>query len=491
MDERTASTVLLIHGTFGADEADDGPAWWQRGSEFHQALRQRLPPHVKLPEHEAFFHWSGENSEWARYQAGKRLLERLRHYESQGRRYHLVAHSHGGTVIWHALRLATRRKIHLKRLQSWATVGTPFLHFRPVASLLNALLLGGLCWALAALVLSVAIVHVEPWIREHLPSFHLVAVIGGGMWIAGGAAFLVYAGLRGLYSVAEARRAIADRRVARRAMRLYGARWLGLWSSEDEAIGGLRHSVDFRMQLLTRHGTLATELPFLSERPVARVCFRATAKLANVSFIPTLRDVFFQSIDEEVCAVLSGLCQGNNRPGTVVEKVTAGPVPADHHAYPHLPASVDEAIVRTADGVAARTIGKVRRAFGQIAMGGPEWKLAPLSEALSGKELVHTSYFDVPGVLQLLCWHIAEHTRHADLQLLAARMPAELLEWYRVFGAAVRGHVLDRLTATPRPARVDEVRVTGLASQTSSPASQAGRGRIASSQSASFTRRAS
>ncbi len=450
MDHHTTSTVLLIHGTFAADEADEGPAWWQRGSQFYQALRQRLPPHVRLPEHEALFHWSGENSEWARYQAGKRLLESLCQYEAHGRRYHLVGHSHGGGVIWHALRLATRRKIHLKRLQSWATVGTPFLHYRPVASLLNAILLGGLCWALAVLVLAAAIVYVDPWLHDYLPSFHLVAVLGGGMWIAGGAAFLVYAGLRSLYSVVEARRAASDRRTARRAMRLYGGRWLGLWSSEDEAIGGLRHSVGFRMQLLTRHRMLATELPFLSERPLARVCFRATAKLANVSFIPTLRNVFFQSIDEEVCAVLSGLCQGNDRPGTLVEKVTVGPIPADHHAYPHLPGGVDEAIVRMADGIAAQTIGKVRRAFGQIAMGSPEWKLSPLAEALSGKELVHTSYFDVPGVLQLLSLHIAEHTRHANLELAQATTPGELLQWYRAFGAAVQRHALERLATTAR-----------------------------------------
>ena len=94
MDERTTSTVLLIHGTFAADADDEGLAWWQRGSAFHDALRQRLPSHVKLPEHESLFHWSGENSEWARYQAGKRLLERLRQYEARGRRYHPVSYTH-------------------------------------------------------------------------------------------------------------------------------------------------------------------------------------------------------------------------------------------------------------------------------------------------------------------------------------------------------------------------------------------------------------
>jgi hypothetical protein len=204
------------------------------------------------------------------------------------------------------------------------------------------------------------------------------------------------------------------------------------------------------MQLLTRHGTLATELPFLSERPVAGLAFRATAKLANVSFIPTLRDVVFQSIDEEVCAVMAGLCQGNNRPGTVVEKVTVGPISADDSAYPPLPRQIDQAIIAAADANAARAVGKVRRAFGQIALGGAGWKLAPLHDSLTGSELAHTSYFEAPGVLHLLCLHIAEYSRYENLDLLSRAIPPELNQWYRDFRASVREHVLDRLTTSKR-----------------------------------------
>ena len=454
MDDRSSPVVLLIHGTFAAEAADEGQQWWQRGSPFQQALRQCWPQ-ATPPADDPPFHWSGENSEWARYQAGRSLLERLRKYEARGLDYHLIGHSHGGSVIWHALRMAARRNLQLKHLRSWATIGTPFLQFRPVASLLNSLLWGGLCWALAALVLAVAMVHVEPWIEQHLPAFHLVAVMAGGMWIAGGVSLLIYAGLRNVCSIAEARQARRDRRVSRHAMRLYGERWLGLWSSEDEAINGLRHSAQWRMRLLTRHRTLATELPFLSQRPLARVSFQATAKLANVSFIPTLRDVFFQSIDDEVCAVMAALCQGNDRPGTLVEKVSPGPLPAEDGAYPPLPASVDQAIIAAANAGAAQAIGRVRRAFGQVALGGTEWNLAPLGESLTGKELAHTSYFESPAIVDLLHLHIAEQTRpvrygvHAH-HSVGAIVSDELLQWYRAFQAAVRTHVLHRLPSQSR-----------------------------------------
>src|SRR5206468_1151122 len=43
--------------------------------------------------------------------------------------YHLIGHSHGGSVLWHALRTSAARRRPLEKLQSWTTVGSPFLHF--------------------------------------------------------------------------------------------------------------------------------------------------------------------------------------------------------------------------------------------------------------------------------------------------------------------------------------------------------------------------
>ena len=146
---RSTELVLLIHGTFAGRAEDEGDSWWQAGSPAWEELSKRLPPGARLPEQGEVFHWSGDNSERARIKAGHDLLERLLKLEANGQGYHLIGHSHGGSVIWHALRLATLRREKLDGLKSWSTVGTPFLHYRTrsawspanVVSLLLALIL--------------------------------------------------------------------------------------------------------------------------------------------------------------------------------------------------------------------------------------------------------------------------------------------------------------------------------------------------------------
>ncbi|WP_405558056.1 hypothetical protein OHV08_29760 [Streptomyces canus] len=188
--------VILVHGTWAGDaeHQDEGHQWWQRGSDFWRWLECHLPGGVSLPDSPIkLFHWDGMNSQVARLEAGNRLLALLLELESQGRGYHLVGHSHGGSIIWDALvsaeitygtrtvhpdlrrafsRLdavwrgtllapdpllalrydeyapayvkfktrylsdprefaAVRQLIELPGLRSWTTVGTPFLHHLP------------------------------------------------------------------------------------------------------------------------------------------------------------------------------------------------------------------------------------------------------------------------------------------------------------------------------------------------------------------------
>src|SRR4051794_31883580 len=92
----TCEVVLLIHGTGAAADADDGQKWWQRGSNFVRYLESHFGSSISCQE--TVFHWSGANSERARRAAGERLLSVLSSYEKQGRRYHLIGHSHGGSV---------------------------------------------------------------------------------------------------------------------------------------------------------------------------------------------------------------------------------------------------------------------------------------------------------------------------------------------------------------------------------------------------------
>ncbi|MEM8678887.1 MAG: hypothetical protein AAGF97_05950, partial [Planctomycetota bacterium] len=120
--------AILVHGTFAAADSDDGDKWWQAGSQESMELQKRLPDHVRIAAGEEVFHWSGENGERARSKAAFKLIEHLRPLEEAGKSYHLVGHSHGGSVIWNALKFTTLAGKPLQGLKSWTTVGTPFLH---------------------------------------------------------------------------------------------------------------------------------------------------------------------------------------------------------------------------------------------------------------------------------------------------------------------------------------------------------------------------
>src|SRR5262249_51365156 len=125
--------VIMVHGTGASSASDIGNQWWLRGDPncyprviWHR-LNQRLAPHCEcLPDGE-LFHWSGENSESERIAAGAKLLRLILDHEKNGRVCHLVGHSHGGSVIWSALRQAARMEVSLADQTTWTTVGTPFI----------------------------------------------------------------------------------------------------------------------------------------------------------------------------------------------------------------------------------------------------------------------------------------------------------------------------------------------------------------------------
>ncbi|MGV2340800.1 MAG UNVERIFIED_CONTAM: hypothetical protein LVR18_44725 [Planctomycetaceae bacterium] len=90
---------------------------------------------------ETVFHWSGENSERCRRKAGRRLHEHLdrvaRQCEKRNQKLHVVAHSHGGSVLFEALQLDRKQSRQIapsstpiqRTLKTWVTVATPFLKF--------------------------------------------------------------------------------------------------------------------------------------------------------------------------------------------------------------------------------------------------------------------------------------------------------------------------------------------------------------------------
>lgn len=123
--------VLLIHGTGAGAVQDKGEAWWQRESKFWHFLQGRLQGRGTIQPADRVFHWSGANSERERRAAANRLAAWFCEFERNRQPYHLIGHSHGGSVIWRALNEATAKGCPLAELRSCTTVGTPFFIFSP------------------------------------------------------------------------------------------------------------------------------------------------------------------------------------------------------------------------------------------------------------------------------------------------------------------------------------------------------------------------
>ncbi|RDI31796.1 hypothetical protein DFR72_103196 [Lentzea flaviverrucosa] len=102
MHGSSSDVVIFVHGTFANAEDDEGPRWWQRNSESWQWFEHHLPEGTR-PFDEVIFHWTGRNSQVQRLEASNRLLGLMIELERQHKTYHLVGHSHGGSVIWEAL----------------------------------------------------------------------------------------------------------------------------------------------------------------------------------------------------------------------------------------------------------------------------------------------------------------------------------------------------------------------------------------------------
>ena len=95
------TSIVTIHGTF-ASGPEQGEAWWQSGSNFERRLAELVLPDDGHFEHVPFV-WDGANTEAARRSAGADLLKKLVEFDTAGRRYILIGHSHGGSVISNAL----------------------------------------------------------------------------------------------------------------------------------------------------------------------------------------------------------------------------------------------------------------------------------------------------------------------------------------------------------------------------------------------------
>ena len=474
---REEAIVILVHGTFAGDQKDVGEKWWQSGSVAAKELQSRLPRGVRVADDSEVFHWSGENSERARSKAALQLINRLREFEDQGRDYHLVGHSHGGSVIWKALKMTTVKRSPLNNLRSWTTVGTPYLHHRSrsawnllnlagvfagllflppafrafrklvqtlgdafsgnnvamflvpdeqagYSAILRAPFLTAVEWAGVAVQRTPQGIHVGKYDPDS--GMSLMKYLFGtpeGLLLMAVTLLLAYVFLHlSLISIRpaiESFRIRSEQRLQRRAFDDYGTRYLGIWSPDDEAINGLRATLHLSMSFIGK--MMPQERVFFSDSIglISRPYYWVFAPLFNRWVQPP--------VDRMVRNIVTRSAQGNDRPTATIVDVTPSPIRDLRDRIPPLPESINDRILSTADHHARDIAPKLRRLLGQTSL---TQGMDAFCKELSGRELVHTSYFDHSDVLELISCNITWGMGDAMVQWKTWRMDPELAHWF-------------------------------------------------------------
>jgi Alpha/beta hydrolase family len=373
LEENGGDIVLLIHGTGAGAVENDGEAWWQRESKFWRFLQGRLENRASIQPAGRVFHWSGDNSEQERRSAGRKLAAWLSEFEKDCQPYHLIGHSHGGSVIWRAVNEAAAKGCSLSQLRSCTTVGTPFFRYspKPLSS-----------WAMFPILTSLFLIIGSAY-SGYAYFEHVRDVFGAGDWATLVALPFLWVGsalilawwigplVTWLLASRELRR---DRKVEQKTAELCSGRFTSISAPLDEAINGLTTTLSFEGDLVPRNATR----------------FRWFRSIYN--------NIIARGADEFVWDRGSSRLQGNDCGGFALTNVLRAPI---SEVVPvRLPQEVESRMVVQANQNAASTIAGIREVLGLAAVSG--WHMPKLAagfrSSVNWGELIHTSYFSVPEV---------------------------------------------------------------------------------------------
>jgi hypothetical protein len=396
----TKPVVIPVHGTFAHRAEDQGDAWWQQGG----ALSTRLE-HLAPRQYDCWpLHWDGQNLESARHAAANCLCGQMQALEANRRPYHLVGHSHGGSVVWQALVESVRRGQRMDHLQSWTTIGTPFFQVRTQApSLWQAVPL----LVIAVLGLDGAHALLPMWTQTNelwpvfvafkegnvAPLMVLDALIGG----LGALGALLLIDL--VWRLAGVVRNRSAQRLEAAAYEQLKGRHLALASAADEAIQGLAAA----RRLSASEVQLVPPLPYLTSSAVGRLFSPLTFPVVGL-----WNAICASPINVWVFELVRRKIHGNDRWGTTVTAVSS--LPAADTVSGSLPAEEDEALDQATGEAAGPTLRRMREALGIFASGSPISVLRS-RDPISQNALVHNSYFGSEAIVDRICRNVLAPAR--------------------------------------------------------------------------------
>lgn len=491
MSKTDGNTILItVHGTSGGTDPKENPEdakstsakkWWDGESDFIAELKSRIDLDAEGVDVEPFC-WTkgkgsrmffrpwrrkdtienGPNSETKRRQSGHRLFDLLSDYEDAGKKYYLIGHSHGGSVIYSALLHSIRQDKHLNGLIGWCTVGTPFLDYRQ--NRLQYQRLGNFGLSLYASAISALLLF-------------LLLLIAAGIGLAAGdmdgnAIQWVSLALASLFIFVVASKFVLGFLERKRHSRfsdqhkkevyaVYKDRWLGLWHRDDEAIAALRNIKSVYEPVVPANflspvvSTLQYTLMFatgivavigvmfewgwvvdawdqylfepMREAVDGNIIDMVIATLWVSLVLSTFCVVFWLGaaflrrfaliIGYPISAILNRIiwtsvrerAWGDDIVPERVREVRFCP-PEFYNNFDVLPDCVEEALDVHSNNNAVNTLRQVRRALGM--RGGPPKSAdlrGSLEQSMNWSELIHTSYFHVQKFIDLIALGMAEH----------------------------------------------------------------------------------
>ena len=195
----------------------------------------------------------------------------------------------------------------------------------------------------------------------------------------------------------ESLRIRQEARLERNVMSRYKGRWLGIWSTEDEAINGLKTTLELSISFVHRMGI--RESVFFSDR------LQWISRPYHWILVPIYNTLMRPMLDGVIRSHVVKTALGNNRPAAEVVAVSEVPGLLDRSAeLPALPAWLSQKITQAADARARNIAPQLRCLLAEPSFASG---LEKFSNTITGHELVHTSYYHHPEVLDLLSANIA------------------------------------------------------------------------------------
>ena len=111
VERQVPSLTTIVHGTWAEDEH-----WWRWPSDFPRYIDSITGDFYKG---ESPFRWSGANTPEGRHEGAKKLISWLKSHPAE--KVTLLAHSHGGNVVFKATEIAAQGEIKITKLVLLAT----------------------------------------------------------------------------------------------------------------------------------------------------------------------------------------------------------------------------------------------------------------------------------------------------------------------------------------------------------------------------------